>query len=168
MDDIQIPSETVFIRLFEEQALKLPGEVILEYQGQTWTYAQINQKANQLAAYLVSQVQAEKCYSNNAPRVGLFLRQSPEAIITILATMKAGIAHGPLGFQRSAEELVHIINDTGLTLIVTNVDDRKLAIHALRQTSTYENVTTVDFKSALDSPVDQVVSSERVRADTLA
>jgi non-ribosomal peptide synthetase component F len=168
MDDIQIPSETVFIRLFEEQALKLPGEVILEYQGQTWTYAQINQKANQLAAYLVSQVQAEKCYSNNAPRVGLFLRQSPEAIITILATMKAGIAHVPLGFQRSAEELVHIINDTGLTLIVTNVDDRKLAIHALRQTSTYENVTTVDFKSALDSPVDQVVSSERVRADTLA
>jgi non-ribosomal peptide synthetase component F/tetratricopeptide (TPR) repeat protein/pimeloyl-ACP methyl ester carboxylesterase len=161
-------AEKVFIHVFEEQALQSPGQVILEYQGLAWTYAQINEQANQLAAYLAKHVKAKECYTDEAPRVGLFLRQSPEAIIAILATMKAGIAHVPLDFQRPASQLRHMIADTGLTLIVTDVDDRELAVNALKETSEYKNVTTVDFNEAVKGVDDQVVSSERVRADTLA
>lgn len=87
-----------FHRMFEEKVQSSPKDhpAILFRDDRPWSYEELNGKANQLARALIK-LKNEK---GDFPRVGLFFENTPEAIASILAVMKAGLSYVPLTKDR--------------------------------------------------------------------
>ncbi|WPN28492.1 amino acid adenylation domain-containing protein [Pseudomonas sp. P5_109] len=98
---------------FEAQVLQTPEAPALVFAGQTLSYRQLNQQANQLAHHLRSQgVGAEVL-------VGIAAERSLELVIGLLAIMKAGGAYVPLDPDYPRERLEHMFDDSGVHLLLT-------------------------------------------------
>jgi len=107
------PQEGCIHELFEQQAARTPQQVAVVFDKQEISYGQLNQRANQLANYLVSLgVEAESL-------VGLCLERSVEMIVGLLAILKAGGAYVPLDASYPAERLAYLMGDAGLSLLLT-------------------------------------------------
>ncbi|WP_058535841.1 non-ribosomal peptide synthetase [Legionella saoudiensis] len=103
--------------LFEEAVVLNPTAVALMHEGFTLSYKQLNQRANQLAAHLLSY------YVNNFPEnklMGICLDKSIDTIVSILAILKAGFGYVPLDPINPLSKLHYIIDDTNLTHILTD------------------------------------------------
>ena len=86
------PRELCLHQGFENQVKKNPKAVAIEYGDQHLTYAEIDQRANQVAHYLQKQGIGPDML------VGICVNRSPEMIIGLLGVMKAGASvcsHGP-------------------------------------------------------------------------
>ncbi|MDD3276119.1 MAG: amino acid adenylation domain-containing protein, partial [Kiritimatiellales bacterium] len=100
-------------QLFEAQAQKTPHAIAVESADEKLTYAELNVRADALAARLQELgVQPDK-------PVGLFVNRSPEMCIGILGILKAGGAYVPLDPDYPADRLEFIMSDTAMTLVVT-------------------------------------------------
>jgi amino acid adenylation domain-containing protein len=99
--------------LFERQAARTPDNVAVSFGGAQLTYAQLNERANQLARQLREMgVGAETL-------VGLFLTRSPELIVAMLATLKAGGAYVPLDPSYPKERLAFMLTDARARVLLT-------------------------------------------------
>ncbi|WP_193343375.1 non-ribosomal peptide synthetase, partial [Pseudoalteromonas luteoviolacea] len=99
--------------LFEARVAHTPDAIALTFEGQHWSYEQVNARANQLAHALV----AQGVTANTL--VGLCMERSAELIVGILAILKAGGAYVPLDPHYPTERLEYIIKDSELSLVVT-------------------------------------------------
>ncbi|MBD2798470.1 AMP-binding protein, partial [Xenorhabdus sp. 18] len=88
--DAPYPQDKTLPQQFEAQAEKTPDKVALVFEGETLTYRQLNQQANQLAAVI-----RQYSLQANTP-VALYLDRSLEMVISILAVLKAGGAYVPI------------------------------------------------------------------------
>lgn len=101
------------IKIFEQQALRNPQAVAVQFGSRQLSYEQLNQNANRLARYLLQQgIQTES-------RIGICIRRSPEMIIAMLGILKAGAAYVPIDPSYPEERIRYIISDSGLGLILT-------------------------------------------------
>ena len=106
-------SDANVVRLFEEQVDKNPDDVALRYDGQTFTYSQLNKKANQLAHHL-------RAYGVGAEQVvALCLDRSPEAITAILGALKAGGGYLPLDPSLPSKRLELMLDETESSVVLT-------------------------------------------------
>lgn len=110
-----IHNKTV-VDLFEEQVMKTPNRIACEFGRQAFTYIELNQKADQLAAYL----QKQELYHEE--RIGIFTSHSIETIIGILGILKSGSAYVPLVPEMPTERLGYILKDAGVRFLLTNVE----------------------------------------------
>lgn len=106
-------------QLFEKQVERTPDALALvgldgpAAEPVQLSYAQLNQRANQLAHYLVELgVGPEKL-------VGLCIERSPEMIIGLLAILKAGGAYVPLDPAYPKERLIYMLDDMRADMVVT-------------------------------------------------
>jgi amino acid adenylation domain-containing protein len=107
------PTDLCVHQLFEQQAALTPDAPALQFEDQHLSYAQLNDKVNQLARYLIKQgVQP-------ADLVGVYMERSVAMIVSLLATWKAGASYVPLDPTFPAERLrmvfEDIVNPTVLT-----------------------------------------------------
>ena len=100
-------------QLFEMQVERTPNAVAMEFAGETLTYGELNQKANQLAHYL-RQVGVSK-----EKLVGFCVERSPLMLVGLLAVFKAGGAYLPLDPAYPQERLTFILNDARVSLLLT-------------------------------------------------
>jgi amino acid adenylation domain-containing protein len=114
------PEEKCMHQLFEERADKYPDNIAVsmpamaeEGKQGTFTYADLDKRANQVAHYLQSLGVGPEV------KVGLCVDRSPEMIIGILGVLKAGGAYVPLDPDYPQERLAYIIEDAGLEIILT-------------------------------------------------
>ncbi|HLK59958.1 MAG TPA: condensation domain-containing protein, partial [Chthonomonadaceae bacterium] len=99
--------------LFERFASSNPDAIALVAGGKSLTYRELNNRANQLAHWLyLAGVQP-----NNT--VGLFLYRSIEAIVGLLAILKAGAAYLPLDPAFPKERLQFMLKDSQTNLVLT-------------------------------------------------
>src|SRR3954465_14896953 len=84
------PRDTPFHRLFEEQADRSPEAWAIEAVSGRLTYRELNARANQLAARLLSRGVGPEVL------VGICLESSPHLLVALLAVLKAGGAYVPL------------------------------------------------------------------------
>ncbi|HET7091679.1 MAG TPA: amino acid adenylation domain-containing protein [Anaerolineae bacterium] len=99
--------------LFEHQVQKTPHATALIFEDTSLSYAEINAKANQLAHLLISEgVGPEDLIAFAMPR-------SPEAIIGMLAVLKAGAAYLPLDPDYPSERLAFMIQDAAPVRLIT-------------------------------------------------
>jgi amino acid adenylation domain-containing protein/thioester reductase-like protein len=98
---------------FEQQVLKTPDAIAVLFQGQSLTYKELNQKANQLASYLKS-----LGIKSNAV-IGVFVERSIEQIITVLGILKAGAAYLPLDSSYPVERLLYMIEDARAAIVIS-------------------------------------------------
>jgi len=108
------PENLCVHQLFEAQVRERPTAIALKFGTQQFTYQQLNQGSNQLARYL------QKLGINSEMPVGICLERSTEAIAVMLAILKAGGAYVPLDPNYPTERLHFMIEDAGISLILTH------------------------------------------------
>ncbi|MEJ1930816.1 amino acid adenylation domain-containing protein, partial [Nostoc sp. NIES-2111] len=106
-------------QLFEAQVEQTPQAVAVIFGDAQLTYAQLNQKANQLAHYLQHQgVEPDQL-------IGICVERSLEMIVGILGILKAGCAYLPLDPSYPSERIAYMMADAGVLLLLSQ--DKLLA-----------------------------------------
>jgi len=100
-------------QLFEEQAQRFPLKNALVFEERQYAYRQLNHEANQLAHLLIQQGLRPETI------VGICAERSPEMIVAILATLKAGCAYVPIDPTYPQERIRYMLSDSGVSLILT-------------------------------------------------
>ena len=100
-------------QLVEEQAQQTPDAIAVVCGNQQLTYAQLNNRANQLAHYLRSLgLETEQL-------VGICVERSPLMLVGILGILKAGGAYVPLDPEYPQERLSLMLEDSQVSLLLT-------------------------------------------------
>lgn len=107
------PASDTLISLFERSAAQSPQNTALVFGQHRISYAELNQRANQLAHYLIAQgVQP-------GDLVGHCVERSLAMVIALLAIMKAGAAYVALETSLPTERLHYMLGDSGCKLVLT-------------------------------------------------
>jgi amino acid adenylation domain-containing protein/non-ribosomal peptide synthase protein (TIGR01720 family) len=107
------PSSPTLHQLFEAQAAQQPNAIALVCEGEQLTYAALNAQANRLARTLREQGVGPEV------RVGIATERAMPLVVGLLAILKAGGAYVPLDPHYPAERLSYMIEDSGITLLLT-------------------------------------------------
>jgi len=106
------PGNKTIIEIFQRIAAKHPDKVALSFKGQSITYKELNERANQLGRSL-----REQGVKANVP-VGIFADKSFEMIIGIIAVLKAGGCYTPIDPEYPQQRINFIIKDAGIKIIL--------------------------------------------------
>src|SRR4051812_3288920 len=101
------------LSLWQRQVDAGPQRQAVVFGAQALTYAELDQRANQLAACL----QARGVTANE--RVAICLERSLNAMVAVLAVLKAGGAYLPLDPRYPEERLAFMLADGGVRVLVT-------------------------------------------------
>lgn len=112
---VDYPKDKTIVDLFEEQVQKTPDRIAVVFEGQKLTYKELNEKANQLARYLIE----KGCKSNDI--VAIIFHRSLEMMIAILGALKAGAAYLPIDPEYPEDRIEYILKDCACQLLVTDV-----------------------------------------------
>ena len=111
--------DTCFHRLFEERVQKQPGTIAVlstpigGKSVEALTYAELNQRANQLARQLRALGVGDEAI------VGVYLERSAETLVSMLAIFKAGGAYIPLDPSLPNERVSYMIESSGTKVVLT-------------------------------------------------
>ncbi|MDD2798814.1 MAG: amino acid adenylation domain-containing protein [Bacteroidales bacterium] len=107
-------SETKTIhQLFEEQVEKTPDATAVIFENQTFSYSEINQRANQLAHFL-----RENGYGESDKLVGVMMERSENLLIALLGILKSGSAYIPLDFNYPTDRIDFMIEDCKTEIVL--------------------------------------------------
>lgn len=109
------PDKTV-IDLFEENVTKYPNKTAIIFNEERLSYKLLNEKANQLAHYLIQYGVVEE------QLIGICLERSVDFAITVLAILKARAAYLPMDPSFPPHRLVEMIEASKLQLLITQKD----------------------------------------------
>ncbi|MDB4896570.1 MAG: non-ribosomal peptide synthetase, partial [Firmicutes bacterium] len=107
------PADCCVTDLVEAQAARTPDRVAVAYDGETLTYHELNQRANQLAHYL------RKHGVGPEVLVGVFVERSLAMIIALQGILKAGGAYVPLDPAYPRERLAFMLADAQPPILIT-------------------------------------------------
>jgi amino acid adenylation domain-containing protein len=113
-ETVEYPKDKCIHNMFEEQVERTPDRIAVEYKEEKLTYKELNERSNQLAHYL------QENGVGPDVAVGLYTERSLEMVIGLLGILKAGGAYVPLDPLFPKDRLSYIINETKMSIIVTN------------------------------------------------
>src|SRR4030066_2054004 len=108
------------IGLFEETAHKYPDSPCTIFKGAEITYQRMNELTDRLAAG-IAELGVKK-----GDRVGIFMPNTPQFILTFFAILKAGGVVGSVNPLYSAREIIHQVNDAGIEVMLVMSNFYKL------------------------------------------
>jgi amino acid adenylation domain-containing protein len=100
-------------RLFEAQVERDPNAVAVEFAGGSLSYRELNRRANRLARHL------QTLGVGPETPVGVCMDRAQDAVLGILAILKAGAAYVPLDPSYPLERLEYILNDTEILVLLS-------------------------------------------------
>ncbi|EJN35407.1 condensation domain-containing protein, partial [Pseudomonas sp. GM80] len=109
----EYPLERSVHALIEEQVRATPDACALVFGEQRLSYAQLNARANQLAAVLIEHGVGPEVL------VGISVERSLEMVVGLLAILKAGGAYLPLDPEYPQDRLAYMFDDSGIALLLT-------------------------------------------------
>ncbi len=107
------PRDRCVHECIEYLAEQNPDTLAVVFDDVQLRYDALNRRANQLARYL------QKLGTGTESLVGICMDRSPEMVIGILATLKAGGAFVPLDPNYPRERLSFMIEDSGISVLLT-------------------------------------------------
>lgn len=150
-------SKTSIGKVFQERAARYGDRVFIRFGAERLTYAEANATANRYAAALAG---------NGVGRgdvVGIMLRNSPDAVLLMLAAVKCGAVAGMLNYHQRGEVLAHSIGLLDAKALVAESD----LVDAIKDSGADVDglVTLEDFREqAADKPTDNPRSASQVQA----
>lgn len=99
--------------ILEEIAARLPDAPAVEFEGRSWSYTELHQRANRLASHLAGTLPA-------GSRVAVFLDQSIDQVSAWLAILKAGLVYAPIDPATPAERLEFFLRDLDPAVVLTH------------------------------------------------
>ncbi|NQZ56251.1 MAG: amino acid adenylation domain-containing protein [Lentisphaeraceae bacterium] len=106
-------SQTIVDRI-AAWAVKTPQQTAIRFEDESLTYAEFNERADELAKYISQQLTGPE------PLVALCLEPSVEMPLAMLAALKAGAAYIPLDPASPLERLAGIVDDAQPQLIISS------------------------------------------------
>jgi amino acid adenylation domain-containing protein/non-ribosomal peptide synthase protein (TIGR01720 family) len=135
------PKEKTIHRLFEEEAIRAPDNIAIEYNGRLYTYGDLNEKADRLADLL------RKRGIESGTIVGIFLRRRPELIISILGILKAGGCYLPIDADLPAHRINFVVSDSQCEFLISGDE----TIDRLDKHSLAAEILNIDEPGLLDT-----------------
>ncbi|WP_226488293.1 non-ribosomal peptide synthetase [Pseudomonas sp. B20] len=115
------PQDCTVNALIEAQAASQPDSPAVIQGGHVLTYAQLNERANRLAHYLIDLgVKTDE-------RIALCLHRGPERLVAMLAVLKAGAAYVPVDPVYPAERIAYLLQDSAPRVVLTENSTHELA-----------------------------------------
>jgi amino acid adenylation domain-containing protein len=100
--------------LFQIQVRKNPQKTAVSDKTQNLSYADLDERSNQLANYLIEkQITVGK-------RVAIYLNRSADLIVAILAAFKAGCAYVPIAANNPRSRVIDRIKESQAAIVLTN------------------------------------------------
>ncbi|MDE1376434.1 AMP-binding protein, partial [Bacillus licheniformis] len=143
------PKHETNSRLFEYQAAKTPHAPAVIYDRQTWTYRELNERANRIAAAL----RANGVGSEGV--IALLTSRTPELAVGILGILKAGGAYLPIDPDYPEDRVKYMLEDSGADMVViqepfkSKIDGRQLITAEDTRSFSKENLPNVNKASDL-------------------
>jgi len=108
------PEHSLIHQAFEKYALLQPSALAATHLDQSITYAELDEKANQMAMKLI------ELGVKPGDRVGLFVERSTAMLVGILGILKVGAAYIPQDARITPTvQLRHIIESSDVKVILT-------------------------------------------------
>ena len=103
--------------VFEASARKTPEAVAVIFDGEEYSYAEINRRANRLAHHLRAEfgIQPDET-------VGILVDRSVRMVVGILAILKSGGAYVPIDPKYPESVIRYMLDDAGVSAIVLDSD----------------------------------------------
>ena len=109
-------SKTSIGKVFQERAARFGDRVFLRFGDQQLTYREANATANRYAAVLAARG------VGRGDVVGIMLRNSPNAVLMMLAAVKCGAIAGMLNYHQRGEVLAHSLGLLDAKVLVAESD----------------------------------------------
>ncbi|MBD2792987.1 non-ribosomal peptide synthetase [Xenorhabdus szentirmaii] len=110
------PQEVLIHQLIEQQAEQCPTATAILFDNAQLSYAELNQRANQLAHALVN------AGVRPDDRVAICMERSLDMVISLLGILKAGGAYVPLDPEYPTDRLAYILSDSSPVVLLTHYD----------------------------------------------
>jgi len=114
------PKEQTIVQIFEEQARKNPDRTALQFEGETLSYQQLNERANRLARHILS-------VGGGGKTAAVLCERSMDMIVSIMAVLKAGSAYVPIDPEHPVQRIQHFFRDSGAKVLLTQQSLKPLA-----------------------------------------
>lgn len=109
--------------LMERQAKISPDAVCVLSQEGVMSFKDFNEKANQLAHYLI-----DKHHIRRGDYVGIMMSSSVERVIALASLVKIGSAYVPIDPDYPQIRKHHIIGDTRISVLLVDSSDKNVAV----------------------------------------
>lgn len=130
--DIVFEDDLFVHQMFEKQVTLQPNATVLKFEDTSITYAELNQKANQIANYLISNGVKQN------DLVGIYVYRSIEMFAGIYGILKAGAGYIPIDPTYPSDRVNYMIQDSEVSIVLTNTDTEGIF---------GENTKVVDLKN---------------------
>ncbi|MGV0717464.1 long-chain-acyl-CoA synthetase FadD6 [Mycolicibacterium sp. XJ662] len=109
-------AKTSIGKVFQERAAKYGDKVFIKFADEQISYRQANETANRYAAVLAARG------VGHGDVVGMMLRNSPDAVLVMLAAVKCGAIAGMVNYNQRGEVLKHSFGLLGAKVVVAETD----------------------------------------------
>ncbi|MEK6283639.1 MAG: amino acid adenylation domain-containing protein [Acidobacteriota bacterium] len=103
---------------FEKQVRSYPGNIAIKIRKESWTYKELNHKANQIARTILA------ASGGGEQRIALLLNHDAPMVAGILGVLKAGKTYVPLDAAYPEQRLIEVLKDSEAAGLLT--DDANL------------------------------------------
>jgi len=111
--------------VFETVADSVPDRIVLSYEGNQTTYAEMDRQANQVGHFFAAQgIGADD-------KVALFLKNSPEHVQSLLATIKLRAVPVNVNYRYTDAELEYIFDNSDSAAIVVELPEHQASVARL-------------------------------------
>ena len=153
----EYPAGKTVLSFMEEQAEKTPDQVAVIYGESSLTYKELNERANQVAMFLLIKGVMP------GSLVPVCLERGFDMIIAIWGIFKAGAAYVPIDPDYPEDRISYMLEDTRASLIITN-EDSKVKL----QESAGVTIVSLDAESRLIAKQDNANLNKEIQANGLA
>jgi fatty-acyl-CoA synthase len=146
-------------KVFADRAARYGDRTFIRFGEQKISYRQANETANRYAAVL-----AERGV-RRGDVVGIMLRNSPDAVLTMLATVKCGAVAGMINHHQRGEVLAHSIGLLNAAVLVAEADLIEPITSSGAQLADLDLMSVEDFATAaVGKPTANPASADEVQA----
>jgi len=131
----EYPRQSCIHEIFEDQTTRTPGATALVFGSDRWTYARLNERANQIAHYL------RRLGVTRDSTVAISRERSSETIAALIGILKAGGAYAPLDANDPADRRTNLLAELNPVTVLTN---EILAATIAESTENLGNVSSPD------------------------
>lgn len=123
--DLVTDHQLLVHQLIEAQAAQIPEAIAVVCETESITYADLNQRANQLARYLQQVGVGTECV------VGLCLERSIDMIVAVLGVLKAGAAYLPIDPHYPIDRQCLMLQDSRASAVLFHAKTANAELEAL-------------------------------------
>ena len=146
-------------KVFADRAARYGDRTFIRFGERKISYREANETANRYAAVL-----AERGV-RRGDVVGIMLRNSPDAVLTMLATVKCGAVAGMINHHQRGEVLAHSIGLLNAAVLVAEADLIEPITSSGAQLADLDLMSVEDFTTAaVGKPTANPASADEVQA----